>query len=110
MGQHLVASPFGRAAAMSYDGPEPDFNTSLNGIDEFVVAESDWGVDNKKINELIHSPKSNKYTIKPISRSLLFGSSEFTDTNTFFKSEEPIETLGRIRLVCEKEEFEIGAA
>jgi len=78
---------------MSYDGPEPDFNTSLNGIDEFVVAESDWGVDNKKINELIHNPKSNKYTIKPISRSLLFGSSEFTDTNTFFKSEEPIETL-----------------
>ena len=59
---------------------QPDFNTSLNGIDEFVVAESDWGVDNKKINELIHNPKSNKYTIKPISRSFLFGSSEFTDT------------------------------
>ena len=59
---------------------QPDFNTTLAGAEEFVVEESLYGVDNSKITEIMSRESREEYTKKPIDRSYLWGTSEFTDT------------------------------
>merc|ERR1711998_494034 len=52
-----------------------------------------YGVDNSKIDDILKDERNQPYAQPPIERSLLFGSSEFSNPRVYFKSEEPISLL-----------------